>query len=373
MKQQLQNIAASLADLGIILPLMLGTAIATGIDAGIALVGLGLFALANGLIYRRPIPAQPMKVVAALAIVGQLDAPAVAATGILLGIALLVLGATGLAGKLKRLVPGTVLYGIQIALGLSLAITALPLLGTHLLPALGLLLVFVLLKRSGFQTLALLGVLAASLLLFGSLPVSPAGAPAWTLALPALVLPNLDAFVAAANHAFLPQLALTLTNALFLTAVIAQEYYPDDKTRLTENRFALSSGAFNLLLAPFGAIPMCHGAGGLVAYHAAGGRSGLPVVALGLGLVAAGIATGPAAVYYLAMVPEPAFGVLLLITATYLVDAKKLLKVSPTCRVIIGLVVAAAVLHSMLAGMALGIVLEAIRSRAGERFAARSG
>jgi hypothetical protein len=372
LKQQFQNIAASLADLGIILPLMLGTAIATGMNAGLALAMLGLFALANGIIYRRPIPAQPMKVVAALAIVGRLDAPAMAATGILLGIALLLLGATGLAGRLKRLVPGTVLYGIQIALAISLAITALPLLGTKLLPAMGLLIVFVLLKRSGYQTIAFLGVLAASLLLFGSLPASSADAPAWTLALPGLVLPNLEAFVAAANHAFLPQLALTLTNALFLTAVIAQEYYPDDKSRLTENRFALSSGAFNLLLAPLGAIPMCHGAGGLVAYHAAGGRSGLPVVALGLGLVAVGVATGPAAAHYLALIPEPAFGVLLLITATYLFDAKKLLRVSPACRVIIGLVVAAAVFHSMLAGLAAGIVLELIRSRAGKRFAART-
>jgi hypothetical protein len=373
MKQQMQNIAASLADLGIILPLMLGTAIATGIDAGIALAGLGLFALVNGFIYRRPIPAQPMKVVAALAIVGQLDAAAMAATGILLGIALLALGATGLAGRLKRLIPGTVLYGIQIALAISLVLTALPLLGTNLLPALGLLLVFVLLKRLGLQALAFLGVLAASLLLFGNLPVSFADAPAWRLALPALVLPNLEAFAAAANHAFLPQLALTLTNALFLTAVIAQEYYPDDKARLNENRFALSSGACNLLLAPLGAIPMCHGASGLVAYHAAGGRSGLPVIALGLGLIAVGIATGPAAAYYLALIPGPAFGVLLLITATYLVDPKKLLRVSPACRVIIGLTVAAAVFHSMLAGLAAGIALELIRSRAGKRFAPGAG
>jgi MFS superfamily sulfate permease-like transporter len=251
--------------------------------------------------------------------------------------------------------------------------TALPLLGTNLLTALGLLLVFVLLKRSGYQAMAFIGVLGASLLLFGGLPGSPAGEQAWTLALPAFVVPNFDAFVAAVNHAFLPQLALTLTNALFLTAVIAQEYYPEDKSRLTENRFALSSGAFNLLLAPFGAIPMCHGASGLAAYRAAGGRSGLPVIVLGIGLIALGIATGPAAAHYLALIPEPAFGVLLLITATYLVDPKKLLKISPTCRIIVGLVIAAAVLHSMLAGLAAGIVLEMIRSRAGKRFAARTG
>ncbi|MCU7819587.1 MAG: putative sulfate/molybdate transporter [gamma proteobacterium symbiont of Lucinoma myriamae] len=73
MKQHLLNIAASFADLGIILPLVLGMAVATGMNAGFILIGLGVFALVSGLVYRRPIPAQPMKVIAALAIVGQLD------------------------------------------------------------------------------------------------------------------------------------------------------------------------------------------------------------------------------------------------------------------------------------------------------------
>lgn len=373
MKQHFQNTAASLADVGIILPLMLGTVIATGIDAGLALLGLGLFALSSGLIYRRPIPAQPMKVVAALAIVGQLDAPALAATGILLGLALLALGCSGLAGRARRLVPGTVLIGIQIALAMSLLLTALPLIGNEMLPVLGLLLAFLLLKRSGLQALAFVAVLAASLAMFGELPSTSTADLTWSVAIPQPAWPDFDAFVTAANRAFFPQLALTLANALLLTAVIAQEYYPDDKSRLTENRFALSSGAANLLLAPFGAIPMCHGAGGLVAYHAAGGRSGLPVVVLGLLLVGLGLLAGPAAVEYLALIPKPVFGVLLLITASFLVEPKKLARISPACRVIVGLVAAIAVLHSMLAGLAAGILLEMIRARAGKRFAPPAG
>lgn len=370
-RQVFLEFTSSLADLGIILPLTLGMCIATGMNAGIALMGLGLFALASATIYRRPVPVQPMKLVAAMAIVGQLDQQAVLATGILLGLALVVLGLSGLAGKLKKLVPPTVLLGIQIALAASLMLAALPMIGPAWPFAAGLLLVFVLLKNTRLQPLAFVLVLSASLLLFGMLaPAAPADLSP-ELAIPKFHWPSSQSFAAAAHLAFLPQLALTLSNALFLTALIAQDYYPKDKARLTENRFALSSGALNLLLCPFGALPMCHGASGLTAYHTAGGRSGRPLLVLGAALLVTGFLTGAAAAHYLALIPQPAFGVLLLITATYLVNPKKLLRVSPACRVIVGLVAVIAVGYSMLAGLAAGLAMEALRTWSGKRLAAR--
>ena len=42
MKQHFLNIAASFADLGIILPLLLGMTIATGMNTGVVLMGLGV-------------------------------------------------------------------------------------------------------------------------------------------------------------------------------------------------------------------------------------------------------------------------------------------------------------------------------------------
>ena len=69
------------------------------------LVGFGLFAWATALIYRRPVPVQPMKVVAALVIAGGLTATEVAATGILLGVILCVLrraGRLAASGGLSR-------------------------------------------------------------------------------------------------------------------------------------------------------------------------------------------------------------------------------------------------------------------------------
>ncbi len=357
LKQHLLNIAASFADLGIILPLVLGMAVATGMNTGFILIGLGIFALVSGLVYRRPISAQPMKVVAALAIVGQLDQQAVIATGLLLGLAVFLLGITGWAGQLKKLVSLTILLGIQTALAISLLLTALPLIEDSLLSALILLGIFIVLKKSPFHPIAFISVLAVSLYIYWQSPQS-ASAPSVEWVMPVFYMPGAEAFLSALRQAFLPQLALTLTNALFLTAALAHDYYPDDKKNITENKLALSTGALNLLLAPFGAVPMCHGAGGLVAYHTAGGRNGLPVIVLGIVLMGVGLLTGPAASWYLTMLPEASFGILLLITATYMVEPKKLLKESPLSRFNILLIVGLTILHSILAGLAAGLLFE---------------
>lgn len=357
LKQYLLNISASFADLGIILPLVLGVSVATGMNTGFMLIGLGIFALISGIVYRRPIPAQPMKVVAALAIVGQLNQQAVIATGLLMGLIVLILGITGLAGHLKKLISSTILLGIQASLAISLLLTALPLIEDSLFVALILLGIFIVLKKSLFHPIAFISVFAVSLYIYGESPQFNL-APSIEWELPVLFMPGIEAFMSALKQAFLPQLALTLTNALLLTAAIAHDYYPEDKTNITENKLALSTGGLNLLLAPLGAVPMCHGAGGLVAYHTAGGRNGLPVIVLGIVLIGVGLLTGSAASWYLDRLPEASFGVLLLITATYVVEPKKLLKESLLSRFIILLIIGLTIIHSILVGLVAGLLFE---------------
>lgn len=356
-KQVVVNISASFADIGIILPLVLGMAVATGMNAGLILIGLGIFALVSGLVYSRPIPAQPMKVVAALAIVGQLDHQSVIATGLLVSLAVLLLGATGWAGHLKKLISPTILLGIQTALAVSLLLTALPLIDDSLLSSLILFAVFIALKKSPLHPIAFISVLAFSLYIHWQSP-QLISSYLYEWEMPDFYIPGVEAFMSSIQQAFLPQLALTLTNALFLTAAISHEYYPDDKKYITENKLAISTGGLNLLLTPFGAVPMCHGAAGLVAYHSAGGRSGLPVIFIGILLILLGVMTGPAASFYLSMIPEASFGFLLLITATYMIEPKKIFNESHFSRFIILLIVGLTIFYSILVGLVIGLLFE---------------
>ena len=61
----LGEVSGAVADFGTFLPLVIGVLAVRGFDGTGVLTGFGLFALAVALVYRRPIPIQPMKAVAA--------------------------------------------------------------------------------------------------------------------------------------------------------------------------------------------------------------------------------------------------------------------------------------------------------------------
>src|SRR3546814_12081279 len=80
---------------------------------------------------------------------------------------------------------------------------------------------------------------------------------------PSLVLPTWEETQRAFELAVLPQLPLTLTNAVIITAVLSRDLFPQAAGRATERNLSLSTGFANLAFAPFGAMPMCPGAGGV--------------------------------------------------------------------------------------------------------------
>ena len=120
LKHWITEISAAPADLGTFLPLSLGLVAIAGMNPVGLLFGFGIFAIATALIYRRPIPVQPMKAVAAMGIAGLAGPEVLIATGCLLGLTLILLSQTNAIGWLKRLVPNTVLFGLRIALAISL-------------------------------------------------------------------------------------------------------------------------------------------------------------------------------------------------------------------------------------------------------------
>ena len=67
-------------------------------------------------------------------------------------------------------------------------------------------------------------------------------------------------------RAALPQLPVTLLNAVISTAKLADDLFPDDglnRTPVPVSKISLSIGFMNSLSAAFGHFPSCHGCGGL--------------------------------------------------------------------------------------------------------------
>jgi len=137
------ELGGAFGDLGIFLPHTLGAITVAGLAPAGVLASFGIFYLASGLLYRLPMPVQPMKAVSAVLLTSGLSAGEIAAAGLCLGLILLVLGATGAIARFARLIPQSVVSGLQLGLGITLALLSLELLAD--VPWLGLLTVALLL------------------------------------------------------------------------------------------------------------------------------------------------------------------------------------------------------------------------------------
>ena len=348
--------SAAFADLGTFLPLVVGLIVLAGVDPVGLLYGFGLFALGTALFYRRPIPVQPMKATAAMAVAGMIGTEVLIATGMLLGLTLILLSQTELTLKLKRLIPPTILHGMRAALALTLITNAYTIGVISVYWTGALLLLLVGLQFTALRAYSGLLILALGWMVLGDseIPAAASGA----ISLPEIQFPQAAAFTSALELAYLPQLALTLTNALILTAVIAQDYFPDDKQPATEKRLALSSGLANFLLAPLGAIPMCHGAGGLAAHHAMGSRTGWSIAIFGTTCILLAALFGEQVTYVLTAVPLEVVAVLVLFASWHLAEPTRLFNVRPSCQLIIAAMTLVALWGGLMTALVVGVALE---------------
>lgn len=309
------ELAGAFGDLGTDLPLLLGMLQATDLSPTSVFVAFGLMQLATGLVYRLPMPVQPLKAVAALVIAQQLPAAQIHGAGLSIGLAMLLLSLTGGLDLLDRLIPRTVIRGIQFGLGLQLAGVALG--------------KFVVADGAGGLLLALLafGVAIALLanrrypaalvvvaigLLYAVLTKRAAPAPGtgWGPSWPGLPALGADDLLQGFVLLALPQIPLSLGNSILATRQMVADLFPDRE--LTVRRIGLTYSLMNLIAPWLGGVPVCHGSGGLAGHYAFGARTGGSVLLYGLAFLLVGLLGGQAAGWLSAAFPLPVLGVLLL-------------------------------------------------------------
>src|SRR6516165_1139637 len=86
----------------------------------------------------------------------------------------------------------------------------------------------------------------------------------------------------------------------------------------------------------FGAMPMCHGAGGLQAQYRFGARTGLAPVILGVVLLALAVGFADRAAKLFAIIPIGAVGALLILAGTDLAISRRVFDGKPSCLPVIG-------------------------------------
>lgn len=302
------ELSGSIGDLGTFLPYVIGAITVASLDVTNVLITFGLMYLFTAWYYRLPVPVQPMKVIGAAIIVHHFTAAEVAASGLMIGTFLLFIALTGLIEKIARITPMAVTMGIQTGLGISLAILGIKMSGTDWSLGLPILLVMLLLMNNRFlpaSIVALVGGTALSLYLHPEIHLP---ALIWQFNLPEPIWPAWADFNRGFFQGVLPQLPLTLTNSVLIVTYLASQLFPDSSQRVTNNNLCLTLGIGNLIGAPLGMIPMCHGSGGLAAHYRFGARSGYALVIIGMLLLFIGLFLGSSGLEMLQVIPEAVLG-----------------------------------------------------------------
>jgi MFS superfamily sulfate permease-like transporter len=317
--------SGAFGDLGTLVPFLLAYVTVVGVAPSGMLLGFGLALVATGLYFGTPQAVQPMKAIGAVSIAGAAQTAtvtpeAVTVAALATGIIWLLLAATGTAERFAHWIGRPVIIGITLGLGIAFMLQGTQLMATSVWFAAPLLLVTVLLL-SRKAILAMLLILVSGFFWALLTDVSMAGALAATrpgLALPSWSFATLswEAFATGIFLLALPQVPLTLGNAILAPAEFGNREFP--QRPVTTRQLAFSTGLMNTMGSLIGAVPMCHGAGGMAAQTGFGARSGGAPVILGLLLIMLALCFSESLAVLLRLFPQPALGVMLFLAGAQL-------------------------------------------------------
>lgn len=308
----------AVGDLGTFIPIFIALVAINGLNPVSILIVVGIVYIISGLYFRLPIPVQPLKAVAAIAIAVKIGAPVISAAGILMGFILLIFGLSGLTEYLTRVFSRPIVKGIQLGIGLMLIKTGVMLLGE-------------------------------------SLNVPNAVYPLGIINLN-LTLPSLNDFYQAFWLLVLPQLPLTLGNAIVATKDAAVKYFGNDARKVTARSLSLSMACANILSGFVGGMPLCHGSGGLTAHYSFGARSSRATIIMGAICLTIAVIFGKGAGAIFRMVPYPVLSLMLFYVGFKHACLIKDLKQKQEYLVASGIGIAALLTNNLAVAFGLGIM-----------------
>ena len=380
--------AGSLGDLGTLLPIAIAMVMLNGMSPMGVFFSIGVYYILSGLYFGITVPVQPMKVIGAYAIATAMTPEQILASCLLMGAGLLITGLTGAIDMIAKITPKPVIRGVQLSTGVllmsggirfmmgtstfqamqeavepHLVVQALgPLPISLVIGAIGTVLTLLLLDNRRFPAglMVVAGGFLAGLALGGRITLGfediglhfpalfPAGFPGgvdFTFALFALVL---------------PQLPMTLGNAVLAYTDLSKEYFKDQSKKVSNRNVCVSMALANFFSFCFGGMPMCHGAGGLAAHFRFGARTAGSNLIIGAVFAAMAILLGSRIIDVLNLLPMSILGVLLVFAGVQLALAVMDLNTRKeyfTATLILGITLAANLAAGFIAGMAAAHLL----------------
>lgn len=307
------ELAGSLGDLGTLLPLAIGMILVNGLSPSGIFFSVGIFYIFSGLYFRITTSVQPMKVISAYAVATSLSAQQIMASTLVMAVIMLIIGASGAISWVSRHTPKPVIRGVQLSTGVLLMTQGIKCMaGTSILQQLnqiaepylawqqigpvpigipigivGVMLTLLLLGNrklpAGLVIIVFGLVLGVCLGAYRSLDTF-----GLKMTIPGLMpfgVPTTVDFTYAFFALVLPQIPMTIGNAVLANADLSNQYFGDASRKVTDRSLCLSMGFANLFSFVFGGMPMCHGAGGLAAHYRFGARTAGSNLMIGIFLI----------------------------------------------------------------------------------------
>jgi SulP family sulfate permease len=338
--------AGALGDIGALMPIAIAMVLFNGLSPVGLFLSIGIFYVLSGVYFGITVPVQPMKVIGAYAIATAMNPEQILASSLLMGVFLLIVGITGAIDVIRKFTPKPVVRGVQLSTGALLISGGVKfIMGTSKYQALQ----GAVEPHLTIQTLAgipislAIGIVAAiaTLLLLDNRKF-PAGLVVVAAGLltglllgikdeisgihVGLNLPQLlpFGFPAKADFTFalfvlvLPQLPMTMGNAVLAYTDLSSEYFPEKSTKLTNRKACISMALANFFSFSLGGMPLCHGAGGLAAHYRFGARTAGSNVMIGVLFGGLAIVFGNSIVQVFNLIPMSILGVLLIFAGAQL-------------------------------------------------------
>ena len=381
--------AGALGDLGTLLPLAIGLILINGLSPAGLFLSVGVFYIFAGLHFGVTVPVQPMKVIGAYAITTGMNASQITASGFLMGMVLFIIGATGVMDLIGRYISKPVVRGVQlstgtllmmggvklmlgtskfqilnqtaepyliiqnigwipigIVMGITASVLTLLLLENKVVPAAIIIVFGGLIFGLTFGTHEGLEYLKIGINLPGFLPYGWPTTADFTFALLALVL---------------PQIPMTLGNAVMAYADLSEEYFGEQSKKITYKAACISMALANFFSSAIGGMPLCHGAGGLAAHYRFGARTAGSNLMIGVMFTALAVFLGRHCLVIIYLLPLSVLGVLLLFAGSQLAltildlrNRKELF----VCLIILGITLATNLAAGFITGIAVAYLLK---------------
>ena len=340
------ELAGSLGDLGALLPIAIAMVLINGLNPVGLFFSIAVFFIISGVFFGVTVPVQPMKVIGAYAIATAMSPSQILASSLLMSLFLLIVGVTGAIETIRKFTPKAVIRGVQLSTGALLISGGVKfIIGTSKFQALqnaaepyltiqaigpvpigvviglvGGILTFLLLDNKKFP--AALVVVAGGLILGLILGTGvELGNGSFGFNVPELLpfaFPEKADFTFALFVLVLPQLPMTLGNAVLAYTDLSREYFGDKAAKVTNRNACISMALANFFSFCFGGMPLCHGAGGLAAHYRFGARTAGSNVIIGLLLMMLALILGDDIVSFFNLLPMSILGVLLVFAGAQL-------------------------------------------------------